>query len=353
MKLTVLLLFVASVYGSPIEEGLEVQVQSEVDLGQDEVAKPFGELPTEEKTYPRFIEFPDGEGNMHTVDLEAEPNMEAIEDYTRNPNNNEYLLWTRRTQIFSETLEMNNANSITRSSFNPNVPTVVIVHGWLSSRYTDPNPTVRRAYLNKGNFNVITVCWRRLAAMDYATAARGVPAIGRGVGQFLIFLNRVTGAPFDQMHLVGFSLGAHVVGNAGRETGGRVARVTGLDPAGPLWNYNRERLSASDGIYTESIHTDGGLGGLGIGSAITQVDFFPNGGNSQPGCLLNMCNHNRAWELFAASVTHNHLIGRECTSTTQITWNTCRGQQLHLGNDNLRKTGRGMYRLDTGRNYPY
>lgn len=85
------------------------------------------------------------------------------------------------------------------------------------------------AYLAKSDVNVISVDWRRLAASDYATAARGVPAIGRGVGQFLAFLNRVTGAAFTNMHLVGFSLGAHVVGNAGREIGGRAARVTGIN----------------------------------------------------------------------------------------------------------------------------
>lgn len=75
--------------------------------------------------------------------------------------------------------------------------------------------------------NIIVLDWRRLARAAYNTAVRGVPAIGQGLGQFLAFLNRVTGAPYNSMHLVGFSLGAHVVGNAGRELGGRVARITG------------------------------------------------------------------------------------------------------------------------------
>ncbi|XP_041980523.1 pancreatic triacylglycerol lipase-like isoform X2 [Aricia agestis] len=310
-------------------------------------------VPLEERKYSRYVQYTDDDG-VHTIDLEAEPDMALLEEVTRNPENNQYILFTRRNPISGQTLVMNNAQSITSSNFNPAVPTVVIAHGWLSNQNTEPNPTIRAAYLSKSDVNIITVDWRSLASSGYTTAVLGVPAVGRGVGQFLTFLNQVTGAPFNRMHLIGFSLGAHVVGNAGREIGGRAARVTGLDPAGPLWSYNSNRLQASDGIYTESIHTDGGsVGGLGIGSAITDVDFFPNGGNSQPGCVTNMCNHNRAWRLFAATVTYNHLVGRQCTTTTQITWNTCRGDSFPMGNDDLNKRGSGMYRMDTARTYPY
>ena len=69
--------------------------------------------------------------------------------------------------------------------------------------------------------------WSRVANSTYVTAVLGVPAVGRGLGHFLAFLNRLLGTPFTSIHLIGFSLGAHVVGNAGRELGGRVARVTG------------------------------------------------------------------------------------------------------------------------------
>lgn len=62
---------------------------------------------------------------------------------------------------------------------------------------------------------------------SYALAISGLPNVGRGLGQFLAFLSSVTGASLQSMHLVGFSLGAHVVGNAGKELNGRVGRVTG------------------------------------------------------------------------------------------------------------------------------
>ncbi|XP_045501174.1 pancreatic lipase-related protein 2-like isoform X1 [Colias croceus] len=306
-----------------------------------------------EKQYGRFIEIPGGDGQMHLVDLEAEPDVEFLNEIARNPANNQYFLYTRRNPRVSQTLTINNANSIRNSNFNANRPTIVIVHGWLSNRNTNPNPTVRNAYLDKSDVNVIVMDWRRLAMRDYVTAANGVPAVGRGLGQFLQFLNQVTGAPFTSMHLIGFSLGAHLVGNAGRQLGGRAARVTGLDPAGPLWTLSTNRLRASDGVYVEAIHTDGGTGGLGIGSRVADADFFPNGGRSQPGCATSLCNHNRAWELFASTVTRNHLEGRQCTSMTQVTYNTCRGSTLRMGNDDLNKRGSGIYRLDTARRYPF
>ncbi|XP_047996248.1 pancreatic triacylglycerol lipase-like [Leguminivora glycinivorella] len=313
---------------------------------------PVPEEPTEYH-YPRFYKMAGGDGEMHDIDLEAEPDHELLDEVTRNPANNQYFLYTRRNSIISQTLVINNANSILNSNFNANNPTIIIAHGWLSNRNTEPNPTVRRDDIRCA---VPYHTKRNITRYALPPTNLEVPAVGRGVGQFLRFLNQVTGARFDNMHLVGFSLGAHLVGNAGRELGGQVARVTGLDPAGPMWSINVNRLRPTDGRYVEAIHTDGGytVGGLGIGSAIANVDFFPNGGISQPGCLTNMCNHNRAWELFAATVTYNHLVGQQqCSTNLQITWNTCRGSRLNMGNDDLRKTGSGMYRLDTGRLYPY
>ncbi|KAM3965566.1 pancreatic lipase-related protein 2-like [Aphomia sociella] len=312
-------------------------------------------LPVQDETKrnQRFIEFPDGDGVPHLVDLEAEPDMELLEEISRNPERNRYLLFTRSNPTTAQTLVIDDPDSIRSSNFNPQVPTVVISHGWLGNQNAGINPTIRDAYLGKGEVNVIVLDWRRLALSDYVTAVLGVPAVGRGLGQFVRFLSSVTGVSYDSIHLVGFSLGAHLVGNAGRELEGRVARVTGLDPAGPLWNYNSNRINVNDAVYVEGIHTDGGLTGLGIGSEIGNVDFFPNGGNSQPGCLTGICDHNRAWELFAATVTYNHLIGNECSSNFQITWNSCRGQEFPMGNDDLRKSGSGKYRVNTGRRYPY
>lgn len=115
---------------------------------------------------------------------------------------------------------------------------------------------------------------------------------------------------------------------------------TGLDPSASQWGSNSHRLRASDARYVEVIHTDGdGLGANGLGTALGHVDFFANGGGNQPGCVLHSCNHNRAWQLFAATLTHSHLIGNLCETNLQLSLNRCRGYALAVGNNNLGKYG--------------
>lgn len=74
--------------------------------------------------------------------------------------------------------------------------------------------------------------------------------------------------------------------------------------------------------------------------AIANADFFPNGGRSQPGCGINIsCSHERAWQLFAATVTYNRLVGRLCNNMNDVNSNSCNGVSFNMGNDNLNKRG--------------
>lgn len=90
------------------------------------------------------------------------------------------------------------------------------------------NPLIRSAILAVQDANVIVVDWRALANSIYVTAANGVPSVGQFLGNFLIWLINTTGTNWNNVHLIGFSLGAHVVGNAGRTASARPARVTGM-----------------------------------------------------------------------------------------------------------------------------
>ena len=69
--------------------------------------------------------------------------------------------------------------------------------------------------------------------------------MGEYLGHCLAGLAGGAGMPGAQFHLVGHSLGAHVVGFLAKEVQvlglGKVARVTGLDPAKPLFEAATEK----------------------------------------------------------------------------------------------------------------
>ncbi|XP_026740983.1 pancreatic lipase-related protein 2-like [Trichoplusia ni] len=318
-------------------------------------AVPLNSGLSENREHSRVIEFTDDEGVVRSVDIDEEPDQDLL-DEIEHDSENLYQLFTRKNPITPQTLVIYDVDSIQNSNFNPDLKTVVVAHGWLGSQNNEMNALIRDAYLAKEDVNLIVVDWRRLAVANYVTAARGIPAVGRALGEFLQFLNNRHGLDYNEVHLVGFSLGAHLVGNAGRLLNGQIARITGLDPAGPLWNINSNRLNPNDAIYVEAVHTDGDtFEGLGIGSDVGNANFYVNGGTSQPGCLTLICNHNRAYRLFAASVTYDHLTGRRCSNNIQLSLNLCRGDRLNMGNTDIRKsvTGVRKFRVNTRRSYPY
>jgi phosphatidic acid-selective phospholipase A1 len=96
------------------------------------------------------------------------------------------------------------------------------------------------------------------------------------------FLDK-TGGTLENVHLLGHSLGAHISGNAGRYLNGSLGRITGLDPAGPLFPEKAsDALKPNDALFVDAIHSDQLLGST-IPRAM--VDFYPNRGLvRQPGC---------------------------------------------------------------------
>lgn len=300
----------------------------------------------------RYIWMADGDGLPHLVDLEGPVNTTILNDYRRNGANNQYWLFTRSNPSSHQVIVNGNAASVRNSNYVASRGLKVVVHGWNSNGNSQINPTITSALLAQGNFNVIVVDWRNLANSNYPTAAAGVPSVGQHLGNFIQWLFNTGGGNWNNIHLIGFSLGAHIVGNAGRQVGGRPIRVTGLDPAGPLWANNANALNRNAGTYVEAIHTDGGI--LGIFNPIGHADFYPNGGrNPMPGCAVNTCSHSRAWEFFASSVRTNHFIGRRCINLNQAQNVQCTGSTFNMGNNILSKRGNGLFGLRTGASWPF
>ncbi|KAK8774748.1 hypothetical protein V5799_010719 [Amblyomma americanum] len=121
----------------------------------------------------------------------------------------------------------------------------------------------------------------------------------------------------EHVHVIGFRLGAHAAGFCGRHfqniTGKKFGRTTGLEPAGLLFENTNVSLSKEDANFMDVIHTNGGdITDLKLGmlNATGHADFYPNGGEHQPGCPGGFsqisCSHNRAWWLFTSSLENRN-----------------------------------------------
>ena len=67
------------------------------------------------------------------------------------------------------------------------------------------------------------------------------------------------GAKYEDFHILGASLGAHVAGYVGHFTHGQIGRITGLDPSGPLFHSAspKDKLDKTDAQFVDIIHTAG------------------------------------------------------------------------------------------------
>jgi pancreatic triacylglycerol lipase len=222
------------------------------------------------------------------------------------------------------------------------------------------NENNRASYMAVGDFNFIAMDWTAGSnILNYITARNRVPEAGVALARFLDFLNSAGGMNFNTLSVIGHSLGAHVAGMCGKSVlNGRIQTIVGLDPADPLFSINtpNERLDVNDALYVEGIVTNGG--GSGMFAPISQATFYPNGGQTQPGCDSGQCSHSRAHHLFAESVrTTVGFWARRCISFAEIQAGTCTasGANMAMGGEpsNHGRGATGVYALTTNGNSPF
>lgn len=103
----------------------------------------------------RWSLIPDGDGKMHLIDLntyQSEP--EPIQPTWNADVDVFFLLCTHRN--WGGARVGINADQIRNNGFNAGAPVRVIIHGWNNNGGSDVNIQIRDAYLNRGDFNVVS-----------------------------------------------------------------------------------------------------------------------------------------------------------------------------------------------------
>ncbi|KAK7491933.1 hypothetical protein BaRGS_00016779, partial [Batillaria attramentaria] len=231
-----------------------------------------------------------------------------------------FRLYKRGNSTYQLLTYFQNDTSVTNSAFNSNLMTRVIVHGYQNTGDQDWVMAMKDAFLKVADQNIIVVDWGHGAGGGYGPAVANTRLVGAQLHLLLQRLVREAGLKLDSLHLIGHSLGAHISGYAGRRLHGQIGRITGMDPAGPDFQGYRPAviLDKTDAQFVDNIHTNGKTiieGGAGMSSPTAHVDFYVNGGRTQPGCkdglsgLFNggfggvSCSHGRSHQYFLESLT--------------------------------------------------
>nr|CAH0105478.1 unnamed protein product [Daphnia galeata] len=275
-----------------------------------------------------------------------------------------FQLFSRKNINDAQILQLGNVTLLEQSNYNKSLPTKIFAHGWVG--FPDQGYGSKNEYLLREDCNFISVDWSVLASGDHETVALiNVPIAGAVTGEFVDFLV-LQGTPIFSFHLIGFSMGAHVVGNAGATvTSGVVPRITGLDPASndfPLESIET-RLDLTDAFFVDIIHTS-----VAFINMTGHVDFYPNGGLVQSGCPVPdnvCCNHCRVLDYYTESInsptgfnalqcdSFEHFQNGDCDDSSNI---ALMGEPVSVNvdyNNLLDFSSRGPFYLTTNKESPF
>ncbi|CAL7938256.1 unnamed protein product [Xylocopa violacea] len=243
-----------------------------------------------------------------------------------------YFLYTRNKPYGEEIHTINEYVPL-----RANRPVVFLIHGFTSEANNSNYFELITVWLKKEDINIFSLDWSSAACrggfsladlLAYNSAVHNVPIVSKHLTNFVIKLVNKYGVNVNEISVIGHSLGAHVAGFSGKHVQQvfkqKYKQIIGLDPAGPEYNDKDcvNRLCQSDAALVQVFHTSR----LAMHSAIGDNDFYFNGGNTQPGCILTVCSHSRAVIYFTMTLLHSPcFIGTawRIGSDSILKWEEC------------------------------
>ncbi|CAG9785685.1 unnamed protein product [Diatraea saccharalis] len=228
------------------------------------------------------------------------------------PNKNiTFWLYTRANKDNPHQIYAQDSDSIKLAPWVVGEPVKILIHGYTGYKDFSPNTEIRPAYMECCDYNIISVDYGPIAEKPcYMEAARNTELVGMCTAQLIDVLIDDFNFTLDQFHPIGFSLGGQVAGYIGNYIkSGQLKRITALDPAMPLFITRdiTKKVDQSDALFVDVLHTNAMWKGKLEPSG--HVDFYANGGMTQPGCNATTdqskseCDHGRAPVYYAESIT--------------------------------------------------
>ncbi|OQV15121.1 putative Inactive pancreatic lipase-related protein 1 [Hypsibius exemplaris] len=245
------------------------------------------------------------------------------------------MLTTRQSPTAATSVDISSTVGIAAikgTTFSASRPTKILIHGYLDNYNAVWWQQMAAAFLQAEDLNVFRLDWAQSFAGGYQQASANTVTVGAQVANAIQYLSSAYGVPASNVYVIGHSLGAQLAGSVGealKNRGVQLGRITGLDPAGPGFDgaAASAKLEQTDARFVDTIMTN--AGGLGSAQAVGHLNFLPNGGRVQPGCsvLLPLCSHAKALTIVTDSITgQNQITATQCPEYATFQQGRCNGQ---------------------------
>jgi pimeloyl-ACP methyl ester carboxylesterase len=194
--------------------------------------------------------------------------LHLLEPQSPSAMNLSFVLMTHEQPEAEQRIPLNfTADQLYQAGFRSDRRTVILVHGWLNSYASSRwwisgalNATLAHA---PTRFQILAIDWGLGASHAlFAASVANSHVVGATLAALVQRLVDDFDVQADQVHVIGFSLGAHIAGFAGKRLTGkyRLGAITGLDPAGPLFagSSPSNRLDRFDATFVKVLHTYSG-----------------------------------------------------------------------------------------------
>ncbi|KAF4518311.1 hypothetical protein B566_EDAN005880 [Ephemera danica] len=247
------------------------------------------------------------------------------------------------------------------ADYSPAKTTKFIIHSNEEKGTKEYVQNIKDMYLYVEDMNAIVVDWGDMAGGFDSNTRDRAAEVGRHSGTFMNYLYAM-GGNNAITHCVGFGMGSHVCGYAGKTVfsanNPKISRITGLEPLSDGYDYGKpdERLYILDADFVDVIHTCSGR--MSFSEPIGHADFYPMSGEcGQPGCglegLFVACSHDRAHELFIESITINLFRSTKCDSWNNFKDDVCAGNEEQYMGAHCDPLASGNYYLYTEDKPPF
>ncbi|XP_068704034.1 inactive pancreatic lipase-related protein 1-like [Montipora foliosa] len=201
--------------------------------------------------------------------------------------NTKFLLFTRSNKDYAQLVDDMDIGTVNMSNFDISVEDGRGHNNWVYR--------LKDALLEREDCNVIVIDWSGGSKSLYEQSSGNTRLVGAQAAELIKLIIEFNGGSkdlADEFYFIGFNLGAQIAGYTG-EINMVLGRITGLDPAGNYFSYMDPDvcLDPTGAKRVDVVHTNEPF--IGTPQTLGHIDFFPNGGSLQPGCLINALSKSR------------------------------------------------------------